>query len=142
MVKKISQMKSKSTFSSIIGAVYIILSVLLLLCLAPMPYGYYQLVRFIAMTVFGVMAWLFYATRNTPGLCDKKKKKGYIKDDSTTILSKVSMAIVFGALALLFQPFLKISLGRTIWNIIDIAVVVLLIWNWCQCLREKRNKIV
>ena len=119
-------MKSKSTFSSIIGAVYIILSVLLLLCLAPMPYGYYQLVRFIAMTVFGVMAWLL----------------GYIKDDSTTILSKVSMAIVFGALALLFQPFLKISLGRTIWNIIDIAVVVLLIWFWCQYFRGNRNKII
>lgn len=135
-------MKSKSTFSSIIGAVYIILSVLLLLCLVPMPYGYYQLVRFIAMTVFGVMAWLFYATRNTPGLCAPEEQKGYIKVDSTTILSKVSMAIVFGALALLFQPFLKISLVRTIWNIIYIAVVVLLIWNWCQCLREKRNKIV
>ena len=133
-------MKSKSTFSSIIGAVYIILSVLLLLCLVPMPYGYYQLVRFIAMTVFGVMAWLFYATRNTPGLCAPEEQKGYIKVDSTTILSKVSMAIVFGALALLFQPFLKISLVRTIWNIIDIAVVVLLIWNWCQCLREKETK--
>jgi hypothetical protein len=142
MVKKISQMKSKSTFSSIIGAVYIILSVLLLLCLAPMPYGYYQLVRFIAMTVFGVMAWLFYATRNTPGLCAPEEQKGYIKDDSTTILSKVSMAIVFGALALLFQPFLKISLGRTIWNIIDIAVVVLLIWFWCQYFRGNRNKII
>ena len=107
-----------------------------------MPYGYYQLVRFIAMTVFGVMAWLFYATRNTPGLCAPEEQKGYIKDDSTTILSKVSMAIVFGALALLFQPFLKISLGRTIWNIIDIAVVVLLIWFWCQYFRGNRNKII
>lgn len=91
MVKKISQMKSKSTFSSIIGAVYIILSVLLLLCLAPMPYGYYQLVRFIAMTVFGVLAWLFYTTRNTPGLCAPEEQKEHIKDDSTTILSKVSI---------------------------------------------------
>lgn len=130
MVKKISQMKSKSTFSSIIGAVYIILSVLLLLCLAPMPYGYYQLVRFIAMTVFGVMAWLFYATRNTPGLCAPEEQKGYIKDDSTTILSKVSMAIVFGALALLFQPFLKITLGRIVWNVVDVIVAGMLIIMW------------
>ena len=123
-------MKSKSTFSSIIGAVYIILSVLLLLCLAPMPYGYYQLVRFIAMTVFGVMAWLFYATRNTPGLCAPEEQKGYIKDDSTTILSKVSMAIVFGALALLFQPFLKITLGRIVWNVVDVIVAGMLIIMW------------
>ena len=123
-------MKSKSTFSSIIGAVYIILSVLLLLCLAPMPYGYYQLVRFIAMTVFGVLAWLFYATRNTPGLCAPEEQKGYIKDDSTTILSKVSMAIVFGALALLFQPFLKITLGRIVWNVVDVIVAGMLIIMW------------
>ena len=130
MVKKISQMKSKSTFSSIIGAVYIILSVLLLLCLAPMPYGYYQLVRFITMTVFGVLAWLFYATRNTPGLCAPEEQKGYIKDDSTTILSKVSMAIVFGALALLFQPCLKITLGRIVWNVVDVIVAGMLIIMW------------
>lgn len=100
-------MKSKSTFSSIIGAVYIILSVLLLLCLVPMPYGYYQLVRFIAMTVFGVMAWLFYATRNTPGLCAPEEQKGYIKVDSTTILSKVSMAIVFGGACFTISTILK-----------------------------------
>ena len=130
MVKKISQMKSKSTFSGIIGAVYIILSVLLLLCLAPMPYGYYQLVRFIAMTVFGVLAWLFYATRNTPGLCAPEEQKGYIKDDSTTILSKVSMAIVWGALALLFQPFFKIALGRIAWNVVDVIVAGMLIILW------------
>ena len=130
MVKKISQMKSKSTFSSIIGAVYIILSVLLLLCLAPMPSGYYQLVRFIAMTVFGVLAWLFYATRNTPGLCAPEEQKGYIKDDSTTILSKVSMAIVWGALALLFQPFFKIALGRIAWNVVDVIVAGMLIILW------------
>ena len=123
-------MKSKSTFSSIIGAVYIILSVLLLLCLAPMPYGYYQLVRFIAMTVFGVLAWLFYATRNTPGLCAPEEQKGYIKDDSTTILSKVSMAIVWGALALLFQPFFKIALGRIAWNAVDVIVAGMLIILW------------
>lgn len=123
-------MKSKSTFSSIIGAVYIILSVLQLLCLAPMPYGYYQLVRFIAMTVFGVLAWLFYATRNTPGLCAPEEQKGYIKDDSTTILSKVSMAIVWGALALLFQPFFKIALGRIAWNVVDVIVAGMLIILW------------
>ena len=37
--------------------VYLILAALMLLCLAPMPYGYYMLVRFVAMVVFGVMVY-------------------------------------------------------------------------------------
>ena len=32
----------------------------MLLCLAPMPYGYYMLVWFVAMVVFGVMAYQHY----------------------------------------------------------------------------------
>jgi hypothetical protein len=35
----------------------------------------------------------------------------------------VSIAvIVYAALALLFQPLVKITLGRTIWNIVDVIV--------------------
>lgn len=30
--------------------------------------------------------------------------------------------IVYGALALLFQPLLKIALGRELWNIVDVIV--------------------
>ena len=77
--------------------------VLLLLCLAPMPYGYYQLVRFVAMVVFGVMAYKYY-----------EEKKNVL-------------AITFGALALLFQPFVKVALGRTMWNVVDVAVAIGLI---------------
>lgn len=80
-----------------------ILAALLLLCLAPMPYGYYQLVRFVAMAIFAVMAYQ------------------YVQEKRNTL------AVVFGALALLFQPFLKIALGRTIWNIVDVVVAILLV---------------
>lgn len=80
-----------------------ILAALLLLCLAPMPYGYYQLVRFVAMAIFAVMAYR------------------YVQEKRNTL------AVVFGALALLFQPFLKIALGRTIWNIVDVVVAILLV---------------
>jgi hypothetical protein len=97
-----------------------------------MPYGYYQLVRFIAMTVFGVIAWLHYATRHSSRLYVTEVQEGYIKDDSTTIHSKVSMAIVFGALALLFQPFFKIALGRILWNIVDVIVAGMLIIMWIK----------
>ena len=83
--------------------ILLILSLLLLLCLASMPYGYYQLVRFVAMVVFGVMAYKYY---------EEKKN---------------ALAITFGALALLFQPFIKVALGRTMWNVVDVAVAIGLI---------------
>lgn len=79
------------------------LSILLLLCLFPMPYGYYNFVRFIAMIVFGILCYSYYA----------RKAK--------------SLAITFGCLAILFQPFAKIALGRTMWNIVDVAVAIFLI---------------
>ena len=41
-------------------------------------------------------------------------------------------AITFGALALLFQPFIKVALGRTMWNIVDVIVAVLLIVLWVK----------
>jgi len=81
----------------------LILAAMLLLCLFRMPYGYYELVRFVSMVAFAVMAYNYY---------DENKK---------------GLAVTFGALSLLFQPFFKIALGRTIWNIVDVAVAVLLV---------------
>lgn len=95
--------------------IYIILAALLLLCLAPMPYGYFQLVRFISMVAFAVMAYQFY----------NEKREGW--------------AICFGALALLFQPFVKIALGRAMWNIVDVIVAILLIIIWYKERKEKTN---
>jgi hypothetical protein len=78
----------------------VIMSVVLLLCLAPMPYGYYTLVRFVSMVVFAAMAY------------------GYWQE------KKTSLAVTFGALALLFQPFAKIALGRAMWNVVDVIVAI------------------
>lgn len=86
----------------------LILAALLLLCLAPMPYGYYQLVRFVAMVVFAVLAYRYY---------EEKQEV---------------LMVVFGALALLFQPFVKIALGRTLWNVVDVVVAILLIALWLK----------
>ena len=80
----------------------LLLAVLLLLCLAPMPYGYYQLVRIVAMIAFAIMAYQYYEKENVP------------------------LAITFGGLALLFQPFIKVALGRTLWNIVDVIAAVVL----------------
>lgn len=82
---------------------YLFLAAMLLLCLAPMPYGFYMLVRFLAMIGFSMIAYRYYYEK------------------------KINLAWTFVALALLFQPFAKIALGRLIWNIIDVVVGVGLI---------------
>ena len=81
----------------------LILAVLLFLCLLDMPYGYYQLVRIVALIGFGILAF-----------------KANEQDKKTEM-------IIYGGLALLFQPFFKIALGREIWNIVDVIVGIGLI---------------
>lgn len=92
------------------------LAVVLLLCLAPMPYGYFTLVRILATVVFGLYAYRCYVAK------------------------KEAFTWVFVTLALLFQPFAKVGLGRTVWNIIDVIVaiglIVLFFWE-----RNERKKV-
>ncbi len=70
-----------------------------------MPYGYYELVRFISMIGFGYLSL-----------------KAYDSKDFT-------LAFLYVALALLFQPIFKISLGRDIWNVVDVIVSLGLIFS-------------
>ena len=79
------------------------LAVLLFLCLLNMPYGFYQFVRFVALIGFGILAY-------------KANEDG-----------KQTEMIIYGGLALLFQPFFKIALGRAMWNFIDVIVGIGLI---------------
>ena len=98
--------------------VYLILAVLMLMCLAPMPYGYFQLVRFVAMVAFGVIAYQYY------------------------LRQKTIATVIFVLLALLFQPIYKIALGRIIWNIIDVIVAALLVGLFVLEKRlEKKNSV-
>lgn len=76
------------------------LAVLLLMCLLSFPYGFFIVVRIIALVVFGILAMHAYE--------DKTETPMYI----------------YIALAVLFQPFLKIPLGRDLWNIIDVLVAI------------------
>ena len=81
----------------------ITLAILFFLCLADMPYGYYQLVRFIALIGFAILAY-----------------QSYEKNRKTDV-------IIYAGLALLFQPLFKIALGREIWNVVDVVVGIALI---------------
>jgi hypothetical protein len=79
------------------------LAILFFICLADLPYGYYQFVRFIALVGFATLA--YHANEKA---------------------SKAEM-IFYGALALLFQPFFKIPLGRQLWNIVDVVLGIALL---------------
>lgn len=83
--------------------VKVTLALLLFLCLLNMPYGYYELVRFLAFVGFGFLGY-----------------KASQKDKSEQVF-------IYIALALLFQPFYKIALGREIWNMVDVVVGIGLI---------------
>jgi predicted membrane protein len=84
-------------------SIKIILAVAFFICLFNMPYGYYELVRFAALVGFGILAYNSHKNNNT------------------------AFVVIYVALALLFQPFFKIALGRTLWNIVDVVVGLFLI---------------
>ena len=84
------------TFSN--NIIKIILAILLFLCLLNMPYGYYQFVRFASMIGFAYLAY-------------SANEQNYKNE-----------VFIYISLAILFQPFIKIALGRIIWNIVDLIV--------------------
>lgn len=94
----------------------IILSILLLICLIDLPYGYYQFVRFAAMIGF---AYLAFAAKER---------------------SSNNEMFIYIALALLFQPFIKIALGRTVWNIVDLIVGIGLLISVIKATKIKLNR--
>ena len=81
----------------------IILAILSLICLLDMPYGYFQLYRFIAMGAFFTLA---YKERHSENW------------------------MIFWVLSgLLVQPFFKIPLGREIWNGVDVFWAIVLVYS-------------
>ena len=84
--------------------VKIILVVVLLSCLLPLPYGAFELIIFVALVCFVYLAYKYF----------RNHEEG--------------KALVFGALALLIQPFFKLSLGRGLWNVVDVAIAIFIIY--------------
>ena len=81
----------------------VILAILFFSCLLDMPYGFYQFVRFAGLIGFAILAY-------------QANQQG-----------RQTEMIIYGGLALLFQPFFKIALGRQMWNIVDVVVGIGLI---------------
>lgn len=92
----------------------LVVAIILLLCLADMPYGFYTLVRFVSAFAFAYLSYDYFKSK------------------------KDSLGFVFAALALLFQPFFKFALGRTIWNVVDLIVAIGLVYLVISTLRRKQ----
>lgn len=92
----------------------VVLAAIFFICLLDMPFGYYQLVRFSAMVGFAILAY-------------QSKRIG-----------KESELFIYIALAVLFQPIMKIALGRNVWNIVDVIVGIgLLVSVWIETKNKK-----
>ena len=83
---------------------YVSTIISLFLCIAPMPYSYYMLVRFLVIMTFGFMAITF--------------------SDANKLKMETCIVII-----ILFQPFVKIPLGRLVWNCIDVVAAIFLCYN-------------
>ena len=73
------------------------LTKLFFICLLDMKYGYYTLVRYLAMCGFVYLALQSKGNEN--------------------------LMLIYLALAILFQPIIKLPFGREIWNFIDVCVI-------------------
>lgn len=90
----------------------VILAVLFIICLFDMRYSYFELIRF-----FGTFGFIYLASIN------------YAEENRWWYFWTVS--------ALLLNPFLRISLDRLTWNIIDIIWAILLIVSIYLPIKDK-----
>jgi hypothetical protein len=84
-------------------AVIYVASALLALGAAPLPYGYYTLLRLVACAVFAFAAYISFTRK-----------------------ARV-LPYVFGLLAVLFNPIVKVHLPKDVWIVIDLVSAVLLL---------------
>jgi Family of unknown function (DUF6804) len=74
---------------------------MLFLALAPWPYGYYQLLRFVVCGVSAYVAFMAYTGQ------------------------KIWAAWLFAFIAVLFNPMTPIHLSRELWQAIDLICAIL-----------------
>ncbi len=94
----------------------IVLAILFVGCLFDWSYGYYELVRFLGMVGFGILAYDNYENNKT-------------------------WFVIWLSSAILINPIFKIALGREFWNIVDIIWAILLIVSIFIKTENKENKL-
>ena len=78
---------------------------MLFFSIAPLPYGYYTLLRLVACAIFAYSAYL------------------------TFVKQIYALPWIFSFIALLFNPIFKVYLPKEIWFFIDIGCALLLIFT-------------
>jgi len=81
----------------------IVLIILCGICLLRMPYGYYVFFRYVSFALF-----LLFCV-------DALKRK------------HINIGIVWAISAFIVSPFVKLALGRTLWNVIDVIWIVIIL---------------
>ncbi|MDF2517922.1 MAG: hypothetical protein K0R59_3218 [Sphingobacterium sp.] len=90
----------------------------LILALLPLPYGYFTILR-----VFGCLVFILQ-------LINIPKTKRH---------SRNSEFVICIVLIILFQPLLRLPLGRLIWNIVDVATAIWLLLNLNRRTRKTKK---
>ncbi len=85
-----------------IAIIYIVVAILFI-SVAPLPYGYYILLRLLVCGTFGYSAYIAY-TKNSKNL-----------------------PWIYGFIAVLFNPIIKIYLPKEYWVVIDVIAGILLL---------------
>jgi hypothetical protein len=93
-----------------------IVSGLLFVGALPLPYGYYMLLR---LVVCGIFAWAAYITY--------ERKKDVLP-------------WVFGILAIMFNPIMKIHLPKELWAVVDVCSGIFLLAVSTELLPSKEAK--
>ena len=81
-------------------ALWLVPAAMCVLALAPLPYGYYTLLRLVVCGTSGLIVYL------------RVRKNGRVD----------GWAVAFGVVALLFNPLIPVFLNREIWMVIDLVV--------------------
>ncbi|WP_394348563.1 DUF6804 family protein [Chitinophaga vietnamensis] len=93
-----------------------ILIVLCTICLFRMPYGYYVFFRYVSFAIFSLFC------------IDTISRK------------QVNLSIAWGVSALMCSPFVKLPLGRTIWNSIDIIWIIIIFGSLIFDIRTRKEE--
>lgn len=94
----------------------VIAIIFLLLAVFPLPYGFYTLIRIIVTIAALLMAHAAHNTKRTP------------------------FVYLFGILAILFNPIIKIHFDKGIWMVLDIiGGVIFIIWLLINRKRASNN---
>jgi len=94
---------------------FLVPAALLFVALLPLPYGYYQFLRIAITVASGFVAYSAFSNSN----------QGW--------------AIGFGAICILFNPFIPIHLSKSMWAPIDVVVALVFLAGW-KMMNRKANE--